>query len=179
MSAVSKRPGRYWLTYLYTGPWDILMWLVVLFVRLAWGRKLHWQDGLWCELKENSWPARTWFRKWAGVTLGHAGFYNYQVSGGPGIDTRCEIHEHTHVEQYEAAMLGGLFISVIILVVLLLMGQVPCWPLHLGIWLLSSKVSYGASVAQAWIRGEDGYRGSHLEEAARAVTTLKSQGEEP
>ena len=176
---MSKRPKRYWLTYIYTGPWDVLMWLVVLFVRAMWGRRLHWQDGLWCEFRKNSWPARTWFRKWAGVTLGHGGFYNWQISGDPGIDTNCEIHEHIHVEQYEAAMLAGLVVSVIILVVLLLMGQAPLYPLHLGIWLLSSKVAYSASVVQAWMRGEPGYRGSHLEEAARSITYLKGEGIDP
>ena len=57
-----KKPIRRFITYLWTLPWDILTWLSVLLIWLCWGTKLHWLEGLWCELKPNSWPTMTWYR---------------------------------------------------------------------------------------------------------------------
>ncbi len=155
-----KRPRRYLFTYVWTLVFDAPMWFVVLFVRLFFGTKLHWCEGLWCEVKKGSWVANKWAVKWAGLTLGHGGIYGPGHSGGPGIDTHVELHEHIHVEQYEAAMLSSFTIGI----AMLASGSV--WWMCLAVWLLGGPWAYIASLVQAWLRGEDMYRGSHLEEAA-------------
>ena len=187
-----KRPIRYWLTYLWTFPWDIPAWFVVLLIWLFWGTKLQWLEGLWCELKPNSWPTRTWYRKrnkngaaeindvedqptlgrwktWGGTTVGHRGFFGPSKSGGEGIDTPIEVHEHFHVEQYEAAMLAGLILSGSVFLATFLTGGKPIWVMHIAMWVGFWAFSYSMSALQAWLRGESGYRGSHLEEGAYAI----------
>jgi len=155
-----KRPRRYILTYLWTMPFDLLMWIFVLFVRGICGTKLHWQEGLWCELRKGSFLAKKWAIDWAGVTLGHGGIYAPGYSGGPGIDTVCERHEHIHVEQYEAAMLAAFVFSITAV------AAGADWRVCLMAWLLGGAIIYMASLIQAWLRGEKPYEGSHLEEAA-------------
>lgn len=122
---------------------------------------MHWQDGLWCELREDSFFSRVW--NYAGVTLGHGGIYNHGRSGGPGVDTDTEQHELIHVEQYEVAMLVA-FVA----------GQIIFWSrmdmvgLVFGaiFWVLGWYIVYGASMLQAWLRGETHYRGNVFEESA-------------
>jgi hypothetical protein len=159
-----KRPNRYLLTYIWTIAFDLLMWLLVLIVWLFSGTKLHWCDGLWCEVKRGSFLAKTWAVKWAGLTLGHGGIYGPDRSGGDGLDTKVELHEHVHVEQYEAAMLA----SQVIGIAAYFAGA--AWWMCLAIWLLGGAWAYGAALVQAWLRGEEPYRGSHLEESAYAQT---------
>jgi len=187
------KPKRYAISWVWTLPWDILAWLGVLLIWLFWGTKLHWQGGLWCELKPNSWPTRTWYRfkvngkhvmndvedqiykgrwkTWGGSTLGHGGFYGPGRSGGAGVDTEVEFHEHVHVEQFEVAMFFGLLMQLIFVVILLIKGQDPLWIVHGILWTMSWALTYGCAAVQAWFRGESGYKGSTMEEAAYALAS--------
>jgi hypothetical protein len=165
---MNRRPLRYWLTYLWTAPWDLaVVWPTVLLIWLLWGRKLHWLDGVWCELKYDSWPSRTWYKGWGGTTLGHGGFYASGFTGDKGLDTSTEIHEHIHVEQYEAAMLGSFLVSVVAFLIF------HSWWFCLGAWSSGYLVMGISNWLQAWFRGESLYMGSAHEESAYAQTKLK------
>ena len=168
---MKKRPKRYLLTYLWTFPWDILSWLAVLFLWLLWGTKLHWLEGLWFELKEKSWPMRTWYKGWNGTCFGHGGFYAPGVSGGEGVDTATEYHERIHSEQYEAAMLVSLIFGVVAGFVLwsLQYPEVALWTGGI-MWIVGGLLHTCAAFFQAWIRGENPYRGSTNEESAYSQT---------
>ena len=158
---MTKRRNKYYVTYVWTIAWDLISWMIVLFGWLFFGKKLQWCEGLWCEINRKSLFGRLW--KWGGVTLGHGGFYGDGLSGGHGIDTREEEHEHVHVEQYEVAMLIGFIFAVATVCVFhnlaaLIVGGV--------FWVFSWVIMYAASAVQAWLRGEDGYRGNIFEESA-------------
>ena len=98
------------ILYVIAGIWNVTVcWPAVLLIRLFWGMNLRWEappnakesgagPGLWCDLKPNSWPTRSWYRHksdgeyrelpesyhaiwgkwstWGGTTLGHGGFYS-------------------------------------------------------------------------------------------------------
>jgi hypothetical protein len=164
-----KRPKRYYLTFLWTGIWDVLLWVFLVLFRLFFGKRLFWQNGLWCEIRKGSWFYKVWAVLFSGMTLGHGGLYGPGVPGGPEIDTGTEFHEHIHVEQFEAAML----LSFVVGVVMLISGSE--WWVSALVWLLGGSTAYYASLAQAWLRGEKPYRGSHLEESAYSQTDLWRQ----
>ena len=103
---------RHIILYVTSCIWNLTAcWPVVLLIRLFWGENLRWEappdakesgagPGLWCDLKPDSWPTRSWYRMkvdsevrelpevlrkvwgrwhtWGATTLGHGGFY------GPG-----------------------------------------------------------------------------------------------
>ena len=191
--AMSKYPKRYWLTFLYTFPADILVFILVLVIWALWGTKLHWCNGLWCELKPDSWPTRSWYRykykgkytlippqyrkeygtwiTWAGTTFGHGGFYGPTYSGSKGVDTDTEFHEHIHVEWFECATLYSFLVSVLLFV--LLRNQLTTALISsISLWTIGSLLFTAGNWFQAWMRGEDPYRGSIHEEAAYALTEL-------
>ena len=196
---MKKKPTRYYMTYLWTNTCDLLTWLSVLFIWLCWGTNLRWVEGLWCDLKPNSWPARTWYRKkdkdglhisvpvehqptfgryqtWGGTALGpHGGFYGPGMAGGPGIDTPAEEHEHKHPEQWEVALLVGWLTQLLFMAALLLKGMEPFWILHLTLWTISSWFAYSCSVFQAWLRGENPYRENMYEESVYAQVEIESE----
>ena len=162
-----KRPKRYWVTYTWTFTWDIIVWIVVLLVRAIWGKKLHWLEGLWCEFKEKSWLAKHPFKNYGGITLGHGGLYREGFSGGPGIDTDTEHHEHKHVDQYESAMLRACLFGITLFTALALTGNIQIGAvLGYVIWTLGWVIHVLTNTIQAWIRGEDPYSGAVHEEAA-------------
>jgi hypothetical protein len=151
-----------YLVYLWSFGWDALVWLLILLCRAAWGRGLRWNRGLWCIVKSGSWLARVPMRGAHGVTLGHGGLILEGHEGGPGIDTEIEYHENDHVEQYEvvelfAAVAAGASLAA---------GA--NWILCLAMWLVAWPLFYALSVFVAWLRGEDPYRGSCLEEGTYA-----------
>ena len=164
-----KKPWYFSFIWLVCLPSDIIVWLATLVVWALWGTKLHWCNGLWCELKESSWPARTWYKPWGGTTFGHGGFYNDGLSGEKGIDTYIEFHENIHVEQYEAGMLRTFIIA---LAILIFTGN---WILAGAIWISGGLLTFGPNWLTALLRGEPAYRGSHHEEAAYAQTELKAR----
>ena len=171
-----KRPWYYNFTWLVCLPNDIMTWMVVLLIRALFGKKLHLNNGLWCELREDSWFRKKFYMPWGGTTLGHGGFYNFDKTKGPGIDTYIEFHEHIHVEQYEAGMLRSFIIGLLVFLGATLMGQLFIG-LILGwnIWAFGSIFTFGPNWLQALIRGEEAYMGSHHEEAAYAQTELKAR----
>lgn len=186
-----KHPGKYWLLWLTSFPWDILVFLAVLLIWLFWGRKLEFNEGLWCELQPNSWPTRSWYRyktngkysvvpanlrmqygywfTWGGTCLGHGGFYGPGKMGAVGIDTIVEYHEHVHVEQSEVAMLTGFILSLSAFLVLWL-TSVPAIYVASAMWFLSYFLKSLSGWLVAWFRGEDMYGGCTHEEAAYAIT---------
>lgn len=182
----------HFLLYLTSLPNDLVGWLVVLFIRYAWGERLEWESPrsqglpggpvLVCEIREGSWAVTpgTWPkgfylirepgthpRTWEGTTLGHAIFY------GPGRRARdgerwrkVQVHEHVHVEQSEAAMLGSFIVGVAIA----LWGQSTAAVIFgCVVWSLGVVLMGAANWTTAVLRGEDAYRGSHHEEAAYAI----------
>ena len=147
---------------------DVAIWILILFMRFAWGRQLCWNDGLWVELRGNSWPVRTWYKGYSGTTLLHGGILGPGCAGGQGIDTDTEEHESVHVEQAEAAMLAGLLFGLYPVLMAALGESSMGTAIATGcsIWLSSWPVYYIAASITAVLRGEKAYRGNHLEEAA-------------
>lgn len=57
-----------YLIYLFTIPWDLLTWPLIVLIRWFWGENLCWErspeNGSWVltvDLKPDSWPCRTWY----------------------------------------------------------------------------------------------------------------------
>ncbi len=185
--------------YVFSIIWNItICWPAVLLIRLFWGENLRWEqnpnpevgDGpsLWCDLKSDSWPARTWYRKkvdgeyvenpawaqerygkwrtWGGTTFGHGGFY------GPGRVVAGEWsglqeHEHVHVEQFESAMLTGFLYGFAFFITLLILGHtITAIVAGLIAWWAGWPVIGVSNWCTALLRGEPGYRGSIHEELA-------------
>ncbi len=165
-----SKPRRYVLLWVATLPNDIIASILVLFFWAVWGHKLRWIYGVWCELKETSWPVRTWYSEYGGTTFGHGGILGPGYSGGKGIDTLVERHEDVHVEQHEVAMLVAFLSAGAALAVLL---QHPfsfwTWVLPLAVWCSGWPVYLISSWTVAFLRGEAVYRGSSHEEAAYAM----------
>lgn len=192
---------RHLVLYMFTCVWDITVcWPVVLLVWLFWGERLrfshpplgvsrHFGYGLWCDLKPDSWPTRSWYREkyngeylkrsvddpngtwetWGGTTLGHGGFFGPGEAGKDGAWNSIEEHENTHVEQFEAMMVRSFIVG----------GIAGLWAWSLWAWLLIWWLGYimlGLSGAlTAWLRGEGPYRGNFYEEAAYDRQTLYEQ----
>jgi len=166
-----RRPKRYWLTLLWVLPAALVSWVVVLWCWLWWGTRLHWCEGLWCEFKPTSWPMRTWYRRWGGTTFVWGGILAPGRAGELGvIDTQTEIHEHIHLEQAEAAQLASFIYG---LSVLLMWRTTEAAIYGLVIWVGGAAFIYCCTMLQAWFRGEEPYRGNHLEEAAYGLTRLR------
>jgi len=161
-SMSNPRTWRWWFTLLWTWPMDVITLLVVLLLRVLVGHSLHWEDGIWVELKEGTWFDRLY--RYEGGTIAHGGILKRGCRALP--------HELTHVEQIEATMLSGFILGLSAASTFWFQG-VDSWVamlvIFLIVWIPSWAVSYFSSVAQAWIRGERYlYHGSHLEESAYA-----------
>jgi hypothetical protein len=159
--------------YFFALPWNLtIAWPAVLLIRWLWGQNLRWEAPpaprpggavLACDLRPDSWPAKTWYKPWGGTTFGHGIFYGAHVIKG-GVWGRIQAHEHVHVEQFEVAMFGS-FLSGVAAAVLghsIGGGLLVWWAgyLFMGVcgWLV------------AFMRGESPYRGSAHEESAYAQT---------
>lgn len=161
------------------------------------------ENGSWCltcDLRPDSWPCRTWYtykvkvngkkqkianrpdvhsiygpyRTWAGTTISpHAIFY------GPGRRVEgkwwgTQHHEHIHSEQGEGVMVRGFFFALPVFIHSMIYDN-NLWIMALLMWFLS----YGSMFANyivAWLRGEEGYRGSVHEEHAYDGTELEFKG---
>jgi hypothetical protein len=186
---MKRKPWFYFLAWIPTLPLDAVTFLVVLVVRVLWGNRLEWKDGLWTELRPYSWPSRTWYRykgkdgyqrnpeelrgflgewqTWGGTCLGHGGFFGPGRSGGPGIDTPVEFHENIHVEQAEISMMTAFLAAVLILI-----GSqfLPIWfACFLG-WVSGAILKAVSGWLVAVLRGGDPYWESMHERAAYAIT---------
>jgi hypothetical protein len=133
---------------------------------------------LTCEMKPGSWPVskgrwpKGWYLRkypdgsvvsWGGTTLGHAIFYGSEKRAAKGaIWKPVQVHEHVHVEQYEASMLRAFLVAIPV-------AAMGLYWLAFIIWITGYFQMGIANWATAWLRGEDPYRGSHHEEAAYAI----------
>lgn len=163
-----RKPARWLLTFFWTFPADAVAWVAILIIRILYGAKLTWLDGLWVELRRGSLPDQTWGRKWIGVSLAHGGVL---AAGRAGSSASAKRHELVHVEQFEARMFAGFIMGLVCMVSFLVDG---CHDAAIAsavlVWLLAWPVGYAASMGQAYLRGEDPYRGNELEESAYAQT---------
>lgn len=130
---------------------------------------------------EGTWPKGFYLKKvakqkrshpvsWGGTTLGHAIFYGPgRRAPAGGKWSLIQVHEHVHVEQFEAAMLRSFIVGLIVAI-----GGQSTASLVLGliIWSLGYLLMGAANWTTAVLRGEDAYRGSHHEEAAYAIDDL-------
>ena len=189
---------RHIALYIIGAPWNLFAaWPVVLLIRLFWGKGLRWETPpdanqrgggpcLTCQIKEGSLPVRKgrwpvgWYlhdrdatppRPWGGTTLGHAIFYGPNGRRGDTEWTRTQEHEHYHVEQFEAAMVGSFIAGLLAFVVVLLSGRfVGAVLLGAALWALGYVLMGVGGWVAALLRGEPAYRGSQHEESARAQT---------
>lgn len=196
---------RHLILYFVCLPVDLLSWTVILFMRAAWGERLEWETPkaigrpggpvLSVDLSEGSWPVspgtwpKGWYlkreskkepshpRTWGGTTLGHAIFYGPGRRAPLGLPwAPVQVHEHVHVEQFEAAMLRSFLVGLAVAVLAHLWGQSTAfWILGGVIWFLGYPLMGAANWTTALLRGEDAYRGSHHEEAAYAIDDLYEQ----
>lgn len=163
--------SRY-LTYIWTWPYDLIMWLVWLVMCAMWGEKLRWEEGcLVFNLKVDSWPARTWYRRWGGTCLGHVIFYNSHVTpDATGRWHPTQVHEHVHVEQYEASMLSSFIVGLTVFSVCAASGLVVTGAVLGGIlWFFGYLWMGLSSWLTAVVRGGHLYVDSHHEEAAYSI----------
>ena len=162
---VSMKPATRILLYLVSLPNDLLIaWPIVLLIHLLWGTRLYWEDGALASIRRpGSWIDKRWRFS---TTLGHGISYHSNHRGlGDDPKTAVRVHEHVHVEQSEAAMLGS-FVTACLLYGVLGVGW---WWLALLVWSLGNVLFAVAGWVTAILRGEDAYRGAHFEEAAYAV----------
>jgi hypothetical protein len=168
-----RKPFYFYISILWTWPNDILVFLIVLIFHVLWGENLHWNEGPWTVLRKDSWPARTWYKRWGATTLGHGGFINYGRAGGPGTDTKIEFHEHKfHVQQFEVMQLVY-FTNAVILI--LLNGDLGTLELvekvFVGMVPVGSWITYFLSMVMSVLRGNDAYKGNIWETAANVKDT--------
>jgi uncharacterized membrane protein YfcA len=112
---------------------------------------------------------------WAGTSFGHGGFYGPSKTGGTGIDTAVEFHEHIHTEQAELAMLFTLLLQLVTIAAYLANKQDPLWWVHLVLWTFGNLLSYACGAIVAAARGENPYIGNTNEESAYAQTELNKK----
>lgn len=148
------RPWTRYILYVFTLPTDLIGWLVMLFVARVWGSGWpQWSDGaLTAVMRADSWPMRTWYKQWGGTTIGHA------IMLAPMMAPSVVTHERVHVEQAEANALCAAAVG------LTLIGS--SWVAALLVWITLPWCIYAAATLCAILRGENGYRGNYLEEAA-------------
>jgi len=174
------------IVYILSLPWNLTVaWPTVLFVWLFWGKNLRLETPplpnpggpvLACEMKAGSWPARTWYvqrrdengkpHTWGATTLGHAIFYGVDIVK-VGEWSHVQEHEHVHVEQFGASMVGALVASLWVGITVAALGH---WMAALVIggliwWSGFLQMCVGGWVVAA-LRGENAYRGSAHEESA-------------
>jgi len=136
--------------------------LIALVVRALWGESTRWESGvLVTVLSPTSWPMRSWYKRWGGTCFG----YGIMLAPGQGVETLQ--HELHHVEQNEAASIGGLILGIL---VLLLTRSWEGLGALVFCWISSPWFAYVGALIAAWLRGEDAYRGNHLEEGAYDAT---------
>lgn len=159
--------------YFFALPWNLTVaWPTILLIRLFWGENLRWEApptplpggaALTCDLRPDSWPARTWYKPWGGTTLGHGIFYGAHITK-EGVWGRVQVHEHVHVEQFEVAMFGS-FLSGLAAALIghSIFGGLAVW------W-----AGYLFMAVCGWLvaimRGESPYWGSTHEESAYSQT---------
>jgi hypothetical protein len=140
--------------------------LITLVIHAMWGTNKWFEKGvLFTRLKAESWPSRTWYRAWAGTTFGYGVMISATASESV-ID-----HELIHVEQYQAASIGGLALGLLVLAITHSVWGIAAF---FALWMLTHWAVYFAATFTAWLRREpNAYRGNCWEEAAYAETEVK------
>lgn len=158
------KTAKYIFLRLLSLPPDVLGFLATAVV-MPWAGALDWRSGcLVAVFGEDSWPCRTWYRRWNGTALGHFILLHPRAAN----DELVLYHELRHVEQYETFSVLGAAAFVL----LLSLGHV--FP-AVAAWILSGFLGMIAAMGVAWLRGEQPYRGSFLEEAAYDAAELRRQ----
>jgi len=134
--------------------------LVTLVVRALWGESMRWENAvLVTVLSPKSWPMRSWYKQWGGTCFG------YGIMLAP--DQGALGHEMHHVEQNEANSIAGLFLGAVALALMQSWGGVGAL---IFFWVTTPWFAYLSATITAWLRGENPYRGNHLEEGAYDAT---------
>jgi hypothetical protein len=164
----SKFPKKYFLTLLWTWQIDIFVWLFVLIVHLFCGERLSWFGlTLQCETKRQYLFNLFGKRKISGMTLGHGIILSQQSDQ---FDFRkTEKHEQGHVEQFE----GNMFFTTVISILIFAFSQnrsIAFLITLFSIWFFGGFMIYFSRSVQAFIMGEDIYRGNADEESMYSRT---------
>jgi len=136
--------------------------LIALVVHALWGASKRWENAvLVTVLSDKSWPMRSWYKGWGGTCFG------YGIMLAPDQAPAVLAHELHHVEQNEAASIGGLILG---LVVMVLTRSWEGFGSLFFLWFATPRFAYIGAMVAAWLRGENPYRGNHLEEGAYDAT---------
>ena len=143
-------------------PVMLIGWIIALVIRAMWGRDLSWHSGvLVVRLAPDSWPLNPskkhggWYAKWAGTSFGHGIMLH---------DTASDValrHELRHTKQTDSNTVAGLLLAIPV--------AFESWWMAAIVWVTMPICAYVGAMLIAWLRGEDPYRGNHLEEAAYAA----------
>lgn len=172
----TMKTNTLWLAYLFCLPFDLLIsWPLILFVRAAWGKSLRWERRpvvggpvLVCDIRADSWPARTWYKTWGGTTVGHGIFYGHDLVV-PGEWSSLQEHEHVHVEQFEGVSISSFLTALWVTILIVSLGHTTVAMITgLAIWMLGYLMMGIGNYGAALFRGESMYRGSSHEESAYA-----------
>ena len=134
--------------------------LGMLVIYPFWGARLQWDRGvLFLHCRPDSWFSKS---QWAGQCWGHGIILSSQAT------EQTIRHELIHTEQIEAGAVSGLFVALCMLPVFAALVPIgSAFALATLIWAALPYVAYGSGAIVALLRGKDGYRGNHAEEAAR------------
>lgn len=142
--------------------------LLAFVIHLLWGkRKFFTEDGvLVTELKEDSWPMRTWYKNWGGTCFG------YGIMLAPNMHESVLKHELVHTEQQEVGDVAGLVCGLIASTSVGIGGNPGLAALLFFVfWLFLGRINYICASLVAFLRGENSaYTGNTNEEAARAIS---------
>lgn len=144
------------LTAILCLPLVLYGWVLAAAIRLLWGEKLVWNGPvLVVTLKADSWPMRTWYKRWGGTCFG------YGVMLSPSELSLA--HELEHTEQLQAGAIAGLVIGIVCAAV-----SEP----FVGVfaWAFTPLLNYLAASLIALLNRKNGYRDNLFERAARDAT---------
>lgn len=143
------------LLYVLCLPNVIFAYLIVAVIKALWGSSMVMENGiLITELKEDSWPMRTWYKQWGGTCFG------YGIMLAPNMDPKVKKHELQHTIQVQAASIVGLFFCIIFSII-------GYWWIGLLTWAIMPVLSYLAGGVVAAISGGSFYMDNLYERAAR------------
>ena len=147
--------------YIICLPVDLFVWIYILILHVACGARLYWKRGLWLVMSPDAPITQKYYYLVEGRCFGHGGYFTSEPSES------LEYHEiNVHGEQYESHMLTGFVSACLIALGWILLESTGVAIAAVIIWLGASRIAVGCASLVAMSLGEDGYMGSHLEEAA-------------
>lgn len=142
---------------------DMICFISLFPLYLLWGTKLRIENsGIWFEFKENSWPMRTWYKKWGGTTLGHCGFYR------PNPVQKIKNHEAFHVLQFEAYIIKTVLQLVFLFIMLNITNFIFSFLLTFAIFS-NGYLTWLGNWMHSWLRSKKVYKESIHEQAAYCI----------